>query len=44
MDHFQIRDGDLVYVTQAPIVQFNSVIASLSGSLGAVNATTNLGE
>lgn len=41
---FQIRDGDLVYVTQAPIVQFNSVIASLSGSLGAVNATTNLGE
>ena len=31
---FAIRDGDTVYVTEAPFVQFNKVIASITGTLG----------
>lgn len=33
---FVIRDGDTVYVTSAPITQFNSAIAALTGTLGSV--------
>ncbi|MGR3485803.1 MAG: polysaccharide biosynthesis/export family protein [Paracoccaceae bacterium] len=32
---FAIRDGDTVYVTEAPFVQFNRIIASITGTLGA---------
>lgn len=35
---FAIRDGDTVYVTEAPFVQFNKAIAAATGSL---NAATN---
>ncbi|MEY1554841.1 polysaccharide biosynthesis/export family protein [Yoonia sp. R2331] len=34
---FAIRDGDTVYVTEAPFVQFNKTIAAATGSLAAVN-------
>lgn len=37
---FSIRDGDTVYVTQAPFVQFNTVIAALTGTLGSVDTVS----
>ena len=33
---FAIRDGDTVYVTEAPFTQFSKVIAALTGTLTAV--------
>ncbi|PIE12141.1 MAG: sugar ABC transporter substrate-binding protein [Rhodobacterales bacterium] len=41
---FAIRDGDTVYVTEAPFVQFNKTIAALTGGLGQVNAASNLAQ
>ncbi len=38
---FAIRDQDTVYVTEAPLTQFNKVIASITGSLGGVTAARN---
>ncbi|MBL4629401.1 MAG: polysaccharide biosynthesis/export family protein [Roseicyclus sp.] len=45
---FLIRDGDTVYVTSAPITQFNTAISALTGTLtsvtgvgDAINGTTN---
>lgn len=35
---FAIRDGDTVYVTEAPFVQFNKTIAALTGSLNAADS------
>ncbi len=35
---FVIRDGDTVYVTSAPITQFNTAIAALTGTLGSAVA------
>jgi polysaccharide export outer membrane protein len=32
---FVIRDGDTVYVTAAPITQWNNAIGALTGTLGA---------
>lgn len=40
---FAIRDGDTVYVTEAPFVTFNKTIAAITGTLGAVNTATTLG-
>ena len=37
---FAIRDGDTVYVTEAPFVQFNKVIASVTGTLGALDTVS----
>lgn len=39
---FAIRDGDTVYVTEAPFVQFNKTIAAITGSLGQVTAAADL--
>ncbi len=41
---FAIRDGDTVYVTEAPITQFNKVIAALTGTLSAVDTLSTVGE
>jgi polysaccharide export outer membrane protein len=46
---FAIRDGDTVYVTAAPISQWNNAISALTGSLtstvGLANAAIDgLGE
>lgn len=37
---FLIRDGDLIYVTEAPIVQWNRTIASITGTLGGAQGLT----
>ncbi len=36
---FNIRDGDTVYVTEAPYTQFSKIIAALTGTLAAIDAT-----
>lgn len=45
---FLIRDEDTVYVTSAPITQWNNAISALTGSLtgvtGAASALTTLGQ
>ena len=35
---FAIRDGDTLYVTEAPFTQFSKIIAAITGSLGAIRA------
>lgn len=40
---FAIRDGDTVYVTEAPFVTFNKTIAAITGTLGAVDTAATLG-
>lgn len=37
---FLIRDGDTVYVTAAPITQWNNAISALTGTLGAAGTVT----
>ena len=39
---FAIRDGDTVYVTEAPFVQFNKAIAAATGSLNSATAVSDL--
>ncbi len=39
---FAIRDGDTVYVTEAPFTQFNKVIAALTGTLASVETVTSV--
>lgn len=36
---FNIRDGDTVYVTEAPFSQFSKIISALTGTLSAVDDT-----
>lgn len=38
---FVIRDGDTVYVTSAPISQFNTAISALTGSLSGIGGVSN---
>ncbi|WP_172794889.1 polysaccharide biosynthesis/export family protein [Loktanella sp. 3ANDIMAR09] len=38
---FAIRDGDTVYVTEAPFVRFDKTVAAITGSLSATSALTN---
>ncbi|WP_422072639.1 polysaccharide biosynthesis/export family protein [Tranquillimonas rosea] len=39
---FVIRDGDTVYVTEAPYTQFNKVLGALTGTLGSANSLDSL--
>ncbi|MWB77740.1 polysaccharide export protein [Pseudooceanicola sp. 216_PA32_1] len=39
---FVIRDGDTLYVTEAPFTQWSKTISALTGSLGTVNAVNQL--
>ncbi|PWE33288.1 sugar ABC transporter substrate-binding protein [Maritimibacter sp. 55A14] len=39
---FLIRDGDTVYVTEAPYVQWIKVLGALTGSITSVNSATQL--
>jgi len=39
---FLIRDGDTLYVTEAPFTQWNKAISALTGSATSVNALTGL--
>lgn len=38
---FAIRDGDTVYVTEAPIVTWNKTISAITGTLGAATTVSN---
>ena len=38
---FVIRDGDTVYVTAAPITQWNNAVSALIGTLGAADTVAN---
>lgn len=38
---FVIRDGDTVYVTEAPFVTWNKTISALTGTLGQANTLNN---
>ncbi len=40
---FAIRDGDTVYVTEAPFVQFSRVISALTGTLDSIDAAATAG-
>lgn len=39
---FTVRDEDTIYITEAPISQFNKAISALFGSLGTVSSLQNL--
>ena len=41
---FAIRDGDTVYVTEAPITQANKIIAAITGTLAAVDTVAAVGD
>ena len=41
---FSIRDGDTVYVTEAPFSQFSKTISAVFGTLGTVDAAASLGQ
>ncbi len=41
---FVIRDEDTVYVTAAPITQWNNAIGALTGTLGAANTVSSVGN
>jgi polysaccharide biosynthesis/export protein len=38
---FQVRDGDTLYVTEAPFVQWQKTLSAITGSTGAVTSLTN---
>jgi polysaccharide export outer membrane protein len=38
---FQIRDGDTLYITEAPFVQWQKTLSAITGSTGAVTTLTN---
>ncbi|MEL7114425.1 MAG: polysaccharide biosynthesis/export family protein [Pseudomonadota bacterium] len=40
---FVIRDGDTVYVTEAPYAQFSKVLTAVTGTLGTANSISSLG-
>jgi polysaccharide export outer membrane protein len=39
---FVIRDGDTLFVTEAPFTQWNKVIAALTGSAASVNSLSSV--
>jgi len=40
---FVIRDGDTVYVTEAPYAQFSKILTALTGTLGTASSLSRLG-
>lgn len=41
---FVIRDGDTVYVTEAPFTQWSKALSALTGTLGTANSIAGLAE
>lgn len=41
---FQIRDGDTVYVTEAPFVQWNKTLGVLNAGIGTTSAIKTIGQ
>lgn len=39
---FLIRDGDLVYVTEAPFTQFSKVISAITGTVSSAETVSNI--
>ena len=40
---FLVRDGDTVYVTEAPYVQWQKAIGAISGTAGAADGLASIG-
>ena len=40
---FLVRDGDTVYVTEAPFVQWNKTLSAITGTAGAANSLASAG-
>ena len=40
---FLVRDGDTVYVTEAPFVQWNKVLSAITGTAGAASTLSSTG-
>jgi polysaccharide biosynthesis/export protein len=38
---FQVRDGDTIYVTEAPFVQWQKALSAITGSTGSVTSLAN---
>ena len=41
---FVIRDGDTIYVTEAPFTQWSKVISAITGTAGSADSITSLTE
>ncbi|MGV8950382.1 MAG: polysaccharide biosynthesis/export family protein [Cypionkella sp.] len=41
---FLVRDGDTVYVTEAPFVQWNKTLSAITGTTGAANNLATVGN
>lgn len=41
---FQMRDRDIVYITEAPFVAFSKVLDAIQGTAASGDALTSLGE
>ncbi|AXQ92674.1 polysaccharide biosynthesis/export family protein [Cereibacter azotoformans] len=41
---FMIRDGDTVYVTEAPFVQWQKTLSAITGATSAANQASNVGN
>ena len=41
---FAIRDGDTVYVTEAPFVQFDRIISALTGTLASIESANSVAQ
>lgn len=41
---FVIRDGDTVYVTEAPFTQWQKTVSALTGTLGTVSSVSSIGN
>lgn len=41
---FLIRDGDTVYVTEAPFTQFSKVLGAITGTASSADAVTSVGD
>ena len=39
---FVIRDGDTLYVTEAPFTQWSKVIGAITGTAGSVSGLTSV--
>ena len=41
---FIIRDGDTLYVTEAPFAQWSRILGAFTGTLGAASSVSNIAE
>ena len=41
---FLVRDGDTIYVTEAPYVQWQKILGAITGSASSINSLENIGN